>query len=63
MPPQQPNGLLDFIDDRLDFGAHGAIAPLRVADVAINAVLRNAVRGPRDVALPGAPSAVMLRVV
>jgi hypothetical protein len=23
MPPQQPNGLLDVIDNGLDFGAHG----------------------------------------
>jgi len=22
MPPQQTDGLLDFLDDRLDFGAH-----------------------------------------
>jgi hypothetical protein len=26
MPPQQPDGLLDFLDDGLDFGAHGGPA-------------------------------------
>jgi hypothetical protein len=35
MPPQQPDRLLDLVDDGLDFGAHGR--DLVVQDVKCNA--------------------------
>jgi hypothetical protein len=43
MPPQQPQGLLDFIHNGRNFGAHD-LTGLRedtVADVAIRLALRN----------------------
>jgi hypothetical protein len=40
MPPQQPDRLLDVIDDLLDFGAHCHSLPFGDAHVAARAALR-----------------------
>jgi hypothetical protein len=47
MPPQQPDGLLDVIDDGLDFGAHtlDRFGMSANADVAGAAPLRNGLAG------------------
>jgi hypothetical protein len=47
MPPQQPDRLLDLVDDVLDFRAHGrlVLAPSVRRDLAIAAGKRNGRRG------------------
>jgi hypothetical protein len=41
MPPQQPNRLLDLVDDLLDFSAHGLSVRLHRWDLGLQRTGRN----------------------